>query len=80
MSIDGKYGVINAEKKNFHPGEPVFLIRAQDGLAAGAVLAYAHDCFLAGCDWSHVEQCLEHAKRIVAWQKANPGLVKHRPD
>lgn len=77
--IDGKYGEITAERKTFHPGEPVFLLRATDRLAGVAIRYYAHVCTSEGCDEEHVAAAYGHAERIEAWQAQNPDLVK-RPD
>lgn len=80
MAIDGKYGVITTEKKQLHPDEPVFLLRATDPLAAQAIRQYADACELAGCSEDHIEAVMEHARRIVLWQDRNRQLVKKRPD
>lgn len=79
-SIEGKYGVITAEKKQFHPGEPVFLLRATDVLAPAAIWQYLLICQEAGCSTEHCEAILRHHDRIVQWQRDNPALVKKRPD
>lgn len=79
-AIEGKYGVITAEKKQFCPGEPVFILRATDPLAALAVEDYATVCELNGCDPDHVAAARNHAERIRRWQEQNPGLVKQLPD
>ncbi len=78
--IDGKYGEITCEKKTFHPGEPVFLLRATDPIAPQAIRNYAHGCQINGCSQEHVAACLSHAHQIESWQLANPSLVKERPD
>lgn len=79
-AIEGKYGEITASKKQFHPGEPVFLLRSTDPLAYMAVLDYVKWCVAAGCTDEHVEAVQEHAMRIRDWQRANPDLVKRLPD
>ena len=79
MATDGKYGEITASKKQFHPGEPLFIFRAQDPLAPEAILHYAELCQIAGCNLEHCAEVREHANRISAWQKANPELVKALP-
>lgn len=76
----GKYGAVTAEKKQFHPGEPVFLLRATDPLAPEAVMAYARQCIAAGCSNEHCSAALDHASRIALWQKLHPELVKKLPD
>lgn len=79
-AIEGKYGVITAERKQFHPGEPVFLLRATDPFAAKAVREYASICDANGCTLTHIRAIVSHAERIEAWQQANPELVKSLPD
>lgn len=79
-AIEGKYGIITAEKKQFHPGEPVFLLRATDPLAVLAIKAYAFHCSKSGCEEQHIQAAFDHAKRIEDWQAAHPELVKKLPD
>lgn len=76
----GKYGAIFSTKKKFHPGEPVFLIRATDPLAYKLVQEYAERCMVAGCDAAHIKAAFDHAARIFDWQQQNPILVKKKPD
>lgn len=78
-NIDGKYGEITTSKKQLHPGEPVFLLRAQDPLAPEAIRFYADICKQVGCHPAHVEAARRHAQRIKDWQTANPELVKEKP-
>lgn len=78
-AYDGKYGKITAEKKIFHEGEPVFVLRAQDPYAPYAVLRYASFCEENGCLAEHVAACRKHAEKILQWQKDHPELVKIRP-
>jgi hypothetical protein len=79
-AIEGKYGIITAEKKFFHPGEPVFLLRATDPLAPKAVRTYALMCRENGCEQDHIDASYRHAERIEEWQRENPELVKKLPD
>jgi hypothetical protein len=78
-AVEGKYGVITARRKAFHPGEPVFIIRATDRNAVAAVIDYASACANDGCDALHVKAAVDHAYRIREWQENNPTLVK-KPD
>lgn len=77
--IDGKYGRITTERGDFYPEEPVFLLRAQDPLAPGAIESYAILCEMEDCDPGHVAAVREAAARMEEWQEANPELVKARP-
>ena len=79
-ATEGKYGEIRAELKEFHPGEPVFLLRATDPLAPVAVREYAKRCEESGCSTAHVEAAIAHAERIEEWQRAHFELVKSLPD
>lgn len=79
-AVEGKYGLILTEKKTFHPGEPVFLLRATDPKAPATIRRYAGLCREINCSGEHIDACLNHALRVEAWQLVNPTLVKERPD
>lgn len=79
-AIEGKYGEIRAEKKDFHPGEPVFLLRATDPIAPAVIEEYAKRCDAAGCEPDHVVAAMDHAHRMRKWQRLNASLVKGLPD
>ena len=79
-AVENKYGIITSTAKEFHPGEPVFVLRATDPLAPQAIRNYAHGCEINGCSKEHVEQCLEQANRMEQWQFANLDKVKRLPD
>lgn len=76
---DGKYGVITASKKEFRPGEPLFLFRASDKHMITAVTVYADDCEDDGCPRAHVEGVRVALEKIRGWRAANKDLVK-KPD
>lgn len=78
-AVEGKYGTIFCTNKVFHPGEPLFLFRATDINAPGAVMHYANVCLDDECSDEHVEAAVRHALRIRRWQQENPLLVK-KPD
>jgi hypothetical protein len=78
--VENKYGTITSTTKEFHQGEPVFLLRATDPLAPQAIRNYAYGCEINGCSKEHVEACLGHALRTEQWQHANLDKVKNRPD
>lgn len=73
---DGKYGEVTTERGSFHPGEPVFVLRAADLSAPQAICDYAAHCFALGCTEAHYYGCLAAARRLKDWQEANPSLVK----
>lgn len=77
--LEGKYGTIYSSNKRFHPGEPVFIIRATDRNAVRGIMDYAARCITEGCTGEHVEACVTHALRIRDWQTKHPELVK-KPD
>jgi len=81
MSTYGKYEGI--EEIRLHPGEPVFVLRAQDALAPYAVTAYAQ-LLRAAAAGAHAHagetaaqlraQAAEVERRasaMIAWQAAN---------
>ena len=77
--LDGKYGAITTERKELHPGEPVFLLRATDPVAPMAIREYAFNCERRGCDPEHVAAAVRHAQRMEEWQEQNADLVKDKP-
>lgn len=77
---EGKYGAVQTEKKQLHPGEPVFLLRATDPLSPAVVELYAVICRRAGCSLDHCQAVERRAEEIRQWQRANPLLVKEIPD
>jgi hypothetical protein len=76
----GKYGVIVAEKKQFHPDEPLFLIRATDPDAVQILREAARLYLTRGSPLEQVRATREAAERIAVWQAANPDLVKKAAD
>lgn len=74
--IDKKYGPVSAAGKEFHPNEPVFVLRAQDCVGAHLIRVYAEMCELAGAPSEHVVEVLESAKAFEQWQARNQGKVK----
>jgi hypothetical protein len=78
--LAGKYGTVTTTGKQFHDGEPVFVLRSTDPHAPAAVRLYANRCGMAGATVAHVRECHAIADRMEAWQKANPALVKVYPD
>lgn len=61
------------------PDEPVFVIRAQDGLALEMVRFYAYTYqveYGQMADEKVVDELQAHYKAIEDWQKANPEKVK----
>lgn len=79
-AIEGKYGEIRASKKDFHPGEPIFILRATDPLAPSLIEEYAARAEGAGCAPEFITQAMDHAQRMRKWQRLNADLVKGRPD
>ena len=75
-AVEGKYGLVTCSNKQFHPGEPVFILRATDLLAPEVIYHYAAVCRKAGCDEAYVHAAIDHAHRIHTWQSRNRHLVK----
>jgi hypothetical protein len=81
MSTFGKYEGI--EEIRLRPGEPVFVLRAQDALApyavsayaqllrAAAAGAYAHDGETASRLRLQAREVEQRAAAMIAWQAAN---------
>jgi hypothetical protein len=84
--VNSKYGQIVAERKEFHEDEPLFLLRAQDQLAPGAIEAYAGlvramalgktDARASGVLHELADQCDNVAAGMRVWQADNPDKVK----
>lgn len=79
-AVNPKYGQITASEKEFHPGEPVFVLRATDPFAVHAIIEYARRCERQGADKAHVNGVFDHAMTVAEWQRDNPELVKPLPD
>lgn len=74
---DTKYGEVwTSNHKEFLPGEPVFIIRGKDFLAATAVRAYANLAFEHDLPTDFLESVESVAQRIEDWQEKNPDKVK----
>jgi len=68
MGLDGKYGKVTLEKKpNVPDAEPLFVLRAQDKLAAGAVKFYASQYLRATGDEKGNQSILDQAKAMEDW-------------
>ena len=53
--------------------EPVFVLRGQDLLAPGLVIAWAELARVHGCDGNKVNEALNLAKKMKLWAKAKKG-------
>lgn len=60
--------------------EPVFLLRAQDGAAAHAVLAWADEAERLGADANLVGAVRAWAARMISWRSSNVGWQGKIPD
>jgi hypothetical protein len=77
---DSRYGNITSSNVKFHAGEPVFLIRGTDPLAAKAMIDYARQAEKDGAAKAAVDEVFDHAMLIASWQRNNPELVKPLPE
>jgi hypothetical protein len=73
---DSRFGSITSSKVKFHNGEPVFLIRGTDPLAAKTMINYARQAERDGADKGVVDEIFDHAMTIAEWQRHNSDLVK----
>ena len=76
----GKFGIVTSDAKQFHDGEPIFILRASDPLACWALMRYADHCEMDGVSPKFVQQVRDRGVLIKHWQIKNPGLVKSSPD
>lgn len=82
MAIDLKYGLVTVENEPGNPfgdDEPVLILRGRDRLAPKAIVAYVKLCMMDGTERPHLDLLLDAHGVFVAWQEANPTLVK-QPD
>jgi len=74
MNDPNKYGRITTSEKEIPENEPVFLLRAQDMFASGAVQFYADTLEDLGYAPEVVKEIRDFADVMEAWP------VKKRPD
>jgi chaperonin GroEL (HSP60 family) len=67
MGVDGKYGKVTLEKKKVPDAEPLFVLRAQDKLAAGVVKFYASQYKRATGDEEGTASILAQAEAMEKW-------------
>lgn len=77
---DSRFGKVTSSKVKFHEGEPVFLIRGTDPLAAKTMISYARQAEQDGAAKAAVDEVFDHAMTIAEWQRHNPELVKPLPE
>lgn len=56
--------------------EPLFVLRAQDRIAVGAIRDWAERARKAGVPPEKAAEAMDCALRFEAWQKKYPGLTK----
>jgi len=61
---------------NLGPGEPYFILRAQDILSIFAIEAYAVLVEKYGGQTEQMESLTKVREEFLNWQRANPGKVK----
>lgn len=84
MAVDagGKYESVTVDTGDHSPigeDEPVFMLRAQDALAADAIRHYIELCKSVDRPPVHIENSVRALEHIEDWQSAHPDLVKY-PD
>jgi hypothetical protein len=76
MAVDKKYGRVTLEHGDIGDDEPVIVFRARDGLVPKLLAYYALFCMKAGSPRFHVDIVLDRREDFLAWQAANPDLVR----
>lgn len=56
--------------------EPLFIIRAQDELAEGALITYYESAKIAGCTQLFLDDLLEIISKFHTWATDNPDRMK----
>ena len=74
--IDRKYGKVTTENGEFHEGEPVFILRAQDLVSLVAIDEYGGACDEAGVSDDHLVAIAEVYKDFDEWQENNSDKTK----
>lgn len=74
-AVSAKYGAVEAERGEFHPGEPVFVIRGSDPVAGDAIRAYKRAARRAGVDKAELEDLDAVAAYVEGWQQFNADKV-----
>lgn len=80
-AVSSKYGAVTTERGTFHPGEPVFIIRAQDATAIRNVANYLHDLQSIedpkkARDPEMLKAIQDDISAFSKWAADNPNLVK----
>jgi len=74
---DAKFTVeVREGHKPLEEDEPCFVLRAQDKLAADAILNYAALCRDAGCSEEHVTAINHSVSAFDTWAETHPDLMK----
>lgn len=74
---DAKFTVeVREGHKPLEEDEPCFVLRAQDKLAADAILNYAALCRDAGCSEEHVTAIHHSVSAFDTWAETHPDLMK----
>ena len=74
------FGLMRAvDESNLKPGEPIFVIRAQDVSSADGIDAYGLSATWKGATIEFQESVNKRAREFREWQRLNPKYVK-RPD
>jgi hypothetical protein len=76
MGISDKYGTVATGHRFIPDDEPVFVIRAADMLAPGAVRAYMNLARDQGLLPEYVDSIRQAYEVMAAWQVAHPDRVK----
>lgn len=66
-SRDDKYGEVTVEKGKFLPGEPLFILRANDILAAPTIYTYASLAVGSGLPDEFVKSVMGTRERFINW-------------
>lgn len=71
MGYDIKYGQVTTEHGTIGADEPVFVLRAQDGLSLGLLADYHRLCTVHGSPQHHLDGIETVINTFAAWQTTN---------
>lgn len=75
MAQENKYGKITVEHGSIPEDEPVFLLRAQDVAAIGAIQEYLDLCVQAGSPPQHIEGIDAAIARFANWRSEHGSKI-----
>jgi homoaconitase/3-isopropylmalate dehydratase large subunit len=74
--VDAKYGEVFLSNKSVNPGEPVFVLRAQDAYSVEMLQVYLSACRNARLSDEHIAAVVNSGQAFNRWRHEHRALVK----